>query len=124
VGGQVVLTASAAFAGGLQLQSLITLNHPDTYVAQRWQGMLFCWLILAYAAAVNIWGSKILPHTNLASGILHIVGFLAIVIVLGVMSPKHSAHYVFVETDNSSGWNSNGVAWLIGLLSSVYPFLG
>lgn len=143
VGGQIVLTASAAFAAGLQFQALITLNHPDTYVPQRWQGMMFYWLVLLYAAAVNIWGSKILPHTNLASGkqtkvllgnrqlsdfsslgVLHIVGFLAIIIVLGVMAPKHSAHYVFVEVSNSSGWSSDGVAWLVGLLSSVYPFLG
>lgn len=71
VGGQIVLTASAAFAAGLQLQALITLNHPDTYVPKRWQGMLFYWLVLLYAAAVNILGSKILPHTNLASGESH-----------------------------------------------------
>ncbi|KAJ9637966.1 hypothetical protein H2204_004556 [Knufia peltigerae] len=124
IGGQIVLTASAAFAAGLQLQGLITLNHPDSYVPQRWQGMLFYWLVLVYAAAVNIWGSKILPHANLASGVLHIVGFIAIVALLGAMSPKHSSHYVFVEVSNSSGWSSDGVAWLVGLLSSVYPFLG
>lgn len=40
------------------------------------------------------------------------------------MAPKHSASYVFVETVNESGWENNGIAWLIGLLSSVYPFLG
>lgn len=68
IGGQIVLTASAGFLGGLQLQSLITLNNPHSYVPERWQGMLFYWLVLAYSAAVNIWGSKILPHTNLASG--------------------------------------------------------
>ena len=63
-----MLTASAAFAGGLQLQALITLNNPDTYIPTRWQGMLFYWLVLLYSCAVNIWGSKVLPHTNLASG--------------------------------------------------------
>lgn len=68
VRGLTVLTASAAFAAGLQFQALITLDQPDTYVPQRWQGMLFYWLVLLYAAVVNIWGSKILPHTNLASG--------------------------------------------------------
>lgn len=40
------------------------------------------------------------------------------------MAPKHSAHYVFVEVSNESGWSSDGVAWLVGLLSSVFPFLG
>jgi len=86
--------------------------------------MLFYWLIILYSTLVNIWGVKILPHTNLASGVLHLAGFLVITCVVGARSEKHSAHYVFVEVSNSSGWSSDGVAWLVGLLSSVYPFLG
>lgn len=68
IGGQLVFSASAAFAAGLQFQALITLNHPDSYTPIRWQGMMFYWLILAYSTALNIWGSKILPHTNTAAG--------------------------------------------------------
>ncbi|PMD37860.1 amino acid transporter-like protein [Hyaloscypha variabilis F] len=124
IGGQIVLTASAAFAAGLQFQALITLNNPDSYVPARWQGMLFYWLVLLYSAAVNIWGSKVLPHTNLASGVIHVVGFVAIMLVMGIMAPKHSAHFVFVEFSNTSGWSNDGVSWLVGLLSTVYPFLG
>lgn len=67
VGGQIVLTASAAFAAGLQAQSLININN-DNYVGTRWQGMLFYWAILAYAAFFNIWGMKAMPHINLISG--------------------------------------------------------
>lgn len=40
------------------------------------------------------------------------------------MAPKHDAYYVFVQFENSSGWSNNAVSWLVGLLSSVYPFLG
>lgn len=58
------------------------------------------------------------------TGILHVVGFVAIVCVLGVMSSKHSAAYVFTEFSNTSGWANDGVSWLVGLLSTVYPFLG
>ena len=137
-----MFTASAAFAAGLQLQALVTMNNLDTYVPTRWQGMLFYWLILAYSAAVNIFGSKVLPHTNTAAGktrrlvidprvmtdrqigILHMVGFIAVVGVLGAMSSKHSATYVFTEFSNTSGWGNDGVSWLVGLLSAVYPFLG
>lgn len=68
IGGQIMLTASAALAGGLQMQGLITLNHLDTYVPQRWQGMLFYDLILLYALIINVYGLKILAHTNTASG--------------------------------------------------------
>lgn len=70
-GGQIVLTASAAFAAGLQFQALITLNNPDSYIPERWQGMLFYWLVLVYSLAVNLWGSKIIPHTNMVSGKSH-----------------------------------------------------
>ncbi|KAJ8066091.1 hypothetical protein OCU04_005181 [Sclerotinia nivalis] len=124
IGGQIVLTASAAFSAGLQFQGLITLNNPDSYVPTRWQGMLFYWLVLSYSAAVNIWGSKVLPHTNLASGVLHIAGLVAIMAVLGVMAPKHDAHFVFVQVTNTSGWQNGGASWLVGLLSAVYPLLG
>ncbi|KAF4769700.1 hypothetical protein HAV15_012029 [Penicillium sp. str.  len=124
IGGQLVFSASAAFAAGLQLQALITLNNPNSYTPTRWQGMLFYWFILAYSTAVNIWGSKVLPHTNTIAGVLHVVGFLVIVSVLGAMSEKHSASYVFTEFSNTSGWDNDGVSWLVGLLTTIYPFLG
>lgn len=57
-------------------------------------------------------------------GLLHVGGFLGILIVLGVMAPKNTASFVFTEFVNSSGWESDGVSWLVGLLSAVYPFLG
>lgn len=103
--------------------------------------MLFYWFILLYSGAVNIWGSRILPHTNLASGksaliferawnrltfigILHIAGVVVIIVVLSAMAPKHTAHFVFAEVTNTSGWSPTGVSWLVGILSTVYPFLG
>jgi choline transport protein len=62
---------------------------------------------------------------NLGAGVLHVAGFVVVVCVLGAMSsPKHTAEYVFVETSNQSGWQSDGISWLVGLTSSVYPFLG
>ncbi|KAH7123042.1 amino acid permease [Dactylonectria macrodidyma] len=123
VGGQTVLTSSAAFAAGLQLQALIILND-DSYIPARWQGMLFYWAILVYAMVMNIWGSKLLPTANLLSGVLHIGGFVAILITLGVMAEKNTASFVFTEFVNSSGWDNDGISWLVGLLSAVYPFLG
>ncbi|KAK8069444.1 amino acid transporter [Apiospora phragmitis] len=123
LGAQIIFTTSACFAAGLQLQALIIMNNPS-YVPERWHAMLLVWAVLAYSAAVNIWGPKLLPHLNLASGVIHIAGFVAIVVILGVMSNKASAAFVFVEATNSSGWESDGVSWLVGLISAIYPFLG
>ncbi|KAF5520931.1 Choline transport protein [Colletotrichum aenigma] len=123
VGGLTVFCASAAFAAGLQTQALIILND-DSYVPQRWQGMLFYWAVLLYSSALNIWGSKMLPHANMISGVIHVVAFIAILIVLGVMASKNTSSFVFTEFVNSSGWTNDGVSWLVGLISAVYPFLG
>lgn len=125
-----MLTASAAFAAGLQFQGYITLNQGEggSYVPERWQGMLFYWAVIAYSTVVNIYGSRILPHTNTISGVAHVIGFVAIVVVMGVMGigdkGAHSARYVFKDVVNMSGWKDDGVSWLVGMLSAVYPFLG
>lgn len=44
--------------------------------------------------------------------------------MLGVLSDKNSASYVFADFQNNSGWASDGISWLVGLQSVVYPFLG
>lgn len=87
--------------------------------------MLFYWLVLGYVLVINVWGSRFLPHANIAAGVLHVVGFVVVITVIGAMTEtKHSAAYVFTEVSNSSGWQSDGISWLVGLLSTVYPFLG
>ncbi|CEI66168.1 hypothetical protein FVEN_g4431 [Fusarium venenatum] len=123
IGGQVVLTASAAFAAGLETQSLIIIND-SSYIPERWQGLLFYWAVLIYALVLNVWGHRTLPWHNYVSGIIHVLGFVIVVVVLGVMAPKNTSSFVFKEVTNQSGWSDDGVSWLVGLLSTVYPFLG
>lgn len=42
----------------------------------------------------------------------------AIVVALLVSTPnKHDASYVFTNFNNQSGWDSSGIAFLLGLLS-------
>lgn len=42
--------------------------NDESYVPQRWQGMLFYWAVLVYSAVINTVSSKVLPHVNYASG--------------------------------------------------------
>lgn len=57
-------------------------------------------------------------------GVIHVAGFMGTVITILVMSDKNPSSFVFVESENSSGWSNDTVSWLVGLLSAVYPFLG
>ncbi|VTT59384.1 unnamed protein product [Fusarium fujikuroi] len=122
IGGQVVLLASAGFYSSFMVQGLISLSNPS-YHAERWHATLIYIGILIYCALLNIIGEKVLPTANFISGALHIFGFLAVLIALGVTSKKNTSEYVFTTTFNNTNW-SDGVAWIVGMISSIYPFLG
>ncbi|CVL08562.1 related to HNM1-Choline permease [Fusarium mangiferae] len=122
IGGQVVLLASAGVYSSFMVQGLISLSNPS-YQAERWHATLIYIGILIYCALLNIVGEKVLPTANFISGALHIFGFLAVLIALGVTSKKNTSEYVFTTTFNNTNW-SDGVAWIVGMISSIYPFLG
>lgn len=45
------------------------------------------------------------------------------VIVLTVCTKdKHTASFIFTDFENRLGWSNDGVAWCIGLLTSVYAY--
>ncbi|KAI8312996.1 putative amino-acid permease [Colletotrichum sp. SAR11_59] len=51
---------------------------------------------------------------------VHSVGYFATVIYLLVrVNPKNTAKYVFTDSTSLSGWESPGISWLIGLLTSA-----
>ena len=53
------------------------------------------------------------------------LGTLIIIIVLLAMNDnKNSASFVFATYSNQTGWSSNGLAWLLGLLQSCYTLTG
>ena len=56
--------------------------------------------------------------------VLHVVGFFAIIIPLWILAPRNSAKKVFTEFENLGGWSSQGLSFLVGLLSPIYALLG
>lgn len=52
--------------------------------------------------------------------VVHIFGFLAVVVVLWVMAPHQSARAVFTEFRNGGSWPSIGVSVMVGQISAIY----
>ncbi len=50
--------------------------------------------------------------------------FAIVVTLLVCTTPKHDPAYVFTYCENYSGWGNSDIAWCIGLLSTVYAFVG
>ena len=56
--------------------------------------------------------------------IIHVVGFFGVLIPLWVLAPRTPASEVFSGITNFGGWPTNGLAFMVGLLTPTYTLLG
>ena len=116
--------ASLTFIVGTVIQGLIVLNNPTTYVFHRWHGTLLVWAIIAFCIVFNSFLAIKLPMVEISVLVFHIVGFLAVLSTLWALSPLLSANEVFNSVTNLGGWPTNGLSFMVGLLTPVYTLLG
>lgn len=116
-------TAAGIFFSGTLIQGLLTLND-SSYDYQRWHGTLLMWAALLVVILVNTIAARLLPKIEGMILVLHTLGFFAILIPMVHLSDHNSARTVFTDFENSAGWNSNGLAFFVGLISNTLPFIG
>lgn len=114
--------ASGSFLTGTIIQGLIATNDLE-YEAKNWQGTLFVFAMVALIYVFNIWAAQGLPMIQNLLLVVHIFGFLAIIVVLWVLAPHQKASVVFTEFRNGGGWSSVGVSLMVGQLSAIYGSL-
>jgi choline transport protein len=56
--------------------------------------------------------------------ILHVVGWLAVVITLWVMAPRADAHTALLDFQNNGGWPTVGLSSMVGLLAPMAVLVG
>lgn len=115
--------ASITFIAGTLIQGLIVLNV-ESYVFERWHGTLLVIAIVAFAVLFNTLLAKRLPMIEGMVLILHLAGFFGVLIPLWVLAPRNSAAAVFTQFENLGGWSTQGLSFMVGLLTSVYGLLG
>jgi choline transport protein len=112
-------TASGPYLVGTLIQSLIYENDPN-YVFKNWQGTLFVIAIALVVWATNIWGARAMPVFQNIMMIVHVFGFLVIIVMIWVLAPRNKAADVFGTFTNSGGWSSIGLSLMVGQVSAVY----
>lgn len=105
------------------IQALVILNHAD-YVPTRWQGTLILYAVITFIVFINTYLARWLPKIEGLILCVHILGFFGIMIPLVIYAPHGSAKDVFATFINGGGWSSNGVSFFVGLITSVFSFLG
>ncbi|KAL8811337.1 MAG: hypothetical protein Q9200_001864 [Gallowayella weberi] len=113
--------AGAAFLGGTMIQGLLVLNN-ESYVPERWHGTLLFYAIILFSLIINTYLARLLPKIEAVVLIIHVVGFVCILIPLVYLAPHGTAKDVFATFSNGGGWSSNGLSFFeIEDASTVIP---
>ena len=105
------------------IQGMLVLNYPQ-YSPQQWHGTLLFWATILVCVLVNTVLSSKLPQIEGLMFVLHVLGFLAILIVLAYMAPHTTATEVFTLFLNEGNWSTQGVSFMIGLTGITFSFVG
>lgn len=123
VTGWQAIVASGGYLCGTLIQGLIVLNHP-TYTFERWHGTLLFWAVLFLAFIINTVLSSLLPKFEVLILLIHTLGFFVILIPLVHLAPHGTPSDVFKLFINGGGWPTMGLSFFVGLLGTVFSFLG
>lgn len=115
--------SSGCYLAGTEIQGLIVLNHPD-YVPHRWHGTLIAIALVLVSLFINSVLARNLPSVEGVILVLHIFGFVAIIVPLWVLAPLSPAREVFTTFNDGGYWGSTGLAVLIGILSPQVTLIG
>ncbi|KAM7213536.1 Amino acid/polyamine transporter I [Rhypophila decipiens] len=106
------------------IEDLLVLTYPDNYTVQGWHGTLLIWATVASALFVNSVLGVWLPQIEGFILYLHVLGFFAIIIPLLHLADRVEAVDVFTRWNNDGGWPNMGVAFLVGIVTNIGPFIG
>lgn len=88
------------------------------------QAFLIRNLQVFFVYVFNIWGHDFWPKFQSFLVVLHVLAFVAVVVVLWCLAPHRSTKMVFTEFTNAGGWNSMGLSLMVGQISATYSILG
>lgn len=121
--GWQALSASAALLTATSIQGVVILACP-TYNPKNWHGTLMAWAVAICALGINALVSTILAKMEALILILHIVGFVAIMVPLIYLAPHSSPQQVFTVFENAGEWATQGLSFFVGLTGLVFAFIG
>ena len=82
------------------------------------------WAVLVVCMFFNTFLGFLLPAIEVLVLILHVLGFVAVLIPLTYLGPHGSAKEIFTTFLNAGGWPTMPLSFFIGLQGSAAAFLG
>lgn len=115
----IATIATESLFAGLMLEGIVILNHPE-YTPKQYQGTFITWAVIAVCIFINVVIPAWLPRLEVFTMVFHIAGFFAILVTLLVVTnPRASTSDVWLTTNNSGGWPTQGLSYCVGFLGNV-----
>ncbi|KAI0107940.1 amino acid transporter [Hypoxylon sp. NC0597] len=119
------LVASGGYVTGTMIQGIILLTHPEyANNMQNWHGTLLFWGIILLSYGINTAVGSVLAKFEGLFLVIHLLGFFATIFPLALLSEHSDSQAVFDSFLNLGGWQTQGLAFCIGVLGNVFAFLG
>lgn len=119
----IATVATESLFAGTIIQGLLILRYPG-YDAKMWQGTLLTWAVIAVNVFINVVTPGMLPKIELMMMVLHLGGFIGIMVTLLTTSQIGSASSVFKTVFNEGGWPTQGLSYCVGFMGNVATFVG
>lgn len=91
---------------------------------QQWHGTLLVIAVVTFTILFNTSFAKQLPLIEGLLLIVHVAGLFATVVPLLALAPRNTAQVALLDFQNNGNWPTTGVAFMIGLLTSLGSMLG
>ncbi|GAA6039817.1 hypothetical protein JCM8097_004236 [Rhodosporidiobolus ruineniae] len=116
--GQAAGVASTEFGLAQMIFAAVSLSTEGRFVANAWQTYLLYIGLLIIHGILNSVGTRVLAAMTRTFVFFNLGTVIAVVIALLIKTDhKNSASYTFGHFVNNSGWSSDGLTFLLGLLS-------
>jgi choline transport protein len=119
--GSIFTSASVAAAMGSALVGCYQLSHPD-FTYKSWHIFLGYQISNIFCFFFNCYG-KALPTVAKITLYTSLISFAVILVTVPAAAPSHQhAKFVFATFFNNTGWHSNGIAFIVGLVNTNWAF--
>ena len=117
--------ASVANFISSMILEIVSVWYPN-YGIEHWHQYLTYVALTWLAVAINVFASRWIPLFNKLIFVLAVLTLTATMFTLFIVSRNHHAtsEWIFTDTTNRTGWGSDGWAFMLGVGTAVYSFLG
>ncbi|CUM67311.1 uncharacterized protein PRCAT00005004001 [Priceomyces carsonii] len=122
--GWCTTSASVNLALSQFVMAIIILCHPDIEY-HRWQGFIIYQVMNIIITFMNVFGHSIIPIFNKAGFLICLSAFIVInCTLIATADKRNSAKFVFASFTNNTGYESNPLAFIVGLSCTAFSYGG